>query len=376
MSINAAGIIFSNLNTNTVSEMTVDRTVAAIPFGCRYRLIDFCISNLISANISNINIVANYNYRSLVDHIGSGKDFDLARRKGGINFVSPFQTSHNANSKLYSYRMQALKNMKEYISEFKEDIVILMDADHVMNINLLPIIDQHIKSDANITLVTRPTEATYSENHPRIMVNSVAGKVSAVITDKVYNEKYPEVAVNVFIMNTAFLRKVIAEAEESGLDSLTDYIIKTYKYNNYRTFCYRRYVAPVTSFRNYYRCSMELVKNEKAHESLFGRKEAPIYTKVHNSAPTIYSAEAKVENSLIADDCVIEGTVINSVLSRNVHVGKGAVVKNSVLLFGTSVGKGASINCVVTDKDVQITDGVVLSGHENLPIYIEKKRKI
>ena len=125
----AAGIIFSNLNNNTLSELTTDRTVAAIPFACRYRLVDFCLSNLINANISNIHIVANYNYRSLVDHIGSGKDWDLARRKGGINLISPFQTSHTSESKLYSYHMEALRNMKEYIGEMKEEVVVLMDSE-------------------------------------------------------------------------------------------------------------------------------------------------------------------------------------------------------------------------------------------------------
>ena len=115
MAINAAGIIFSSLNDNTLSRLTSDRTVAAIPFACRYRLVDFCLSNMVNANISNITVVANYNYRSLMEHIGSGKDWDLARRSGGIHIISPYQTAHSSSAKMFSTHMEALISMKEYI---------------------------------------------------------------------------------------------------------------------------------------------------------------------------------------------------------------------------------------------------------------------
>ena len=141
MSITAAGIIFSSLNENNLSRLTSDRTVAAIPFACRYRLVDFCLSNLVNANISNINIVANYNYRSLIEHIGSGKDWDLARRAGGINIISPYQTAKSSSLKIFATHLEALKGIKDYIDEFKEEFVILMDSDRVVNINLAKIIE-------------------------------------------------------------------------------------------------------------------------------------------------------------------------------------------------------------------------------------------
>ena len=123
MAKSAAGIIFSSLNNNTLSRLTSDRTVAAIPFACRYRLIDFALSNMVNANISNIYIVANYKYRSLLEHLGSGKDWDLARREGGITFISPYQTSNQGKNAMFSTHMEALKSMKEYITEIKEEYV-------------------------------------------------------------------------------------------------------------------------------------------------------------------------------------------------------------------------------------------------------------
>ncbi|MBQ8321278.1 MAG: glucose-1-phosphate adenylyltransferase subunit GlgD, partial [Clostridia bacterium] len=370
MAISATGIIFSSLNNNTLSRLTSDRTVAAIPFACRYRLIDFALSNLVNANISNINIVANYNYRSLLEHIGSGKDWDLARRKSGVNIISPFQTAVNSESKVFATRMEALKNMKEYIAEFTEEFVVMMDSDIVLNIDIADVIAKHEKTGANITIVTQTMKPDTVVKHPRMMISSVAGKVTDIAMSQEYNEKNPELSLNIFVMRTQYLRRLIEEAEAYNLASLTTFMLKNCKSSNYRTYKYSGFVASVSSFTDYYQYSMELVKSDKARDSIFGKKEFPIFTRVHNSAPTAHKQNAKVENSMIADECVIEGTVINSVIFRDVKVEAGAVVKNSVLFHGTHIGKDASLNCIVTDKDVFVTDGVTLSGNDNMPFYI------
>ena len=376
MAISAAGIIFSSLNDNTLSRLTSDRTVAAIPFACRYRLVDFCISNMINANVSNIHIVANYNYRSLTEHIGSGKDWDLARREGGINIISPYQTAHSSHAKMFSTHMEALISMKEYIDELKEDYVILMDSDHVLNIDLEDLVKTHERSGANITLVTHGIDKTYTSKNPRIMVSSVAGKISDITLGSQYSDTHPELSLNIFVLHTNYLRRLIEEAQGYNLTSLTGLIIKNYKNENYRTYKYTGYVASVSSFLDYYKYSIELSKCEEARASLLEKKNAPIFTRIHNSAPTVYKSGAKVEGSMIADDCVIEGTVINSVLFRGVHVAKGATVKDSVLFSGTTVCKNASLNCIVTDKDVTVSEGVNLSGNENMPFYVQKARKV
>lgn len=376
MAISAAGIIFSSLNNNTLSRLTSDRTVAAIPFACRYRLIDFCLSNLVNANISNINIIANYNYRSLLEHIGSGKDWDLARREGGINIISPFQTSHTSSANIFSTRMEALKNMKEYIDEFKEDYVVLMDSDNVLNIELCDVVNMHEKSGASITFVTKLISTDYTSKSSRMMLSSVAGKITDISMNSSFNPKNPELALNIFVMKTTHLRKIIEEANAHSINSLTAMLISNFRKENYRTYLYDGYVASVSSFLDYYKCSIELAKSDKARETLLWKKEFPIYTRVHNSSPTSHKSTAKVKNSMIADECVIEGEVINSVLFRGVHVGRGAVVKNSVLFHGTKIEKHAELNFIVTDKDVLITEGVKLSGNDNMPFYVQKNRKI
>ncbi len=377
MAISAAGIIFSSLNNNTLSRLTADRTVAAIPFACRYRLVDFCLSNMVNANISNINIVANYSYRSLVEHIGSGKDWDLARREGGITMISPFQTAYASSSaQLFSTHLEALKSMKEYINEMKEDYVVLMDSDHALNIDLASVIKSHEQTGAEITFVTQKVGKEYTSKTPRMMVSSIAGKIMDIAMSSTYNDKHPELALNIFVMKTVHLRTIIEEADAYSLNSLTKMFLKNFKHSNYRVYCFNGYVASVSSFLDYYKHSMTLAKSEEARNSLLWKKEFPIFTRVHNSAPTVHTDTAVVENSIIADECVIEGTVINSVIFRGVHVGKGAVIRDSVLFHGTYIENNAELNCIVTDKDVHVTAGVKLSGNENMPFYIQKGRKV
>ena len=209
-----------------------------------------------------------------------------------------------------------------------------------------------------------------------MMISSLSGRINDVSMNSSYNPDNPELALNIFVMKTLKLRKIIEYANSYSQNSLTGVLISGFKRENYRTYCHSGFVAPVSSFLDYYRYSIMLACNGEARASLLGQKDLPIFTRVYNSSPTSYKGDSKVRNSMIADECVIEGTVINSMIFRGVRVEKGAVVKNSVLFHGTRVGKNCEVNCIVTDKDVCISDGVKLSGSESMPFYIEKNRKV
>ena len=376
MSISAAAIIFSNLNENTTSRLTADRTVAAIPFACRYRLIDFCLSNAVNADISNINVLVNYNYRSLVEHIGSGKDWDLARRERSINIISPYQMANSQGSAVFSSRLEALRKMYEYIKDFREEYVVLMDSDNILNIDLKRVIKSHEITGAEVTVVTQRATVDFKSKTPRIMLSSVNNRVNDIIIGSSYNPAATEISLNIFVMKTSYLRKIVEEAEGYSLNSLTNYVLSTYKRANYRTYLYEEYVAKISSFVDYYSTSMELIKNEKARNSLLFKKEFPIFTRVHNSAPTVHKGNAVIKNSLIADECVIEGTVINSIIFRGVHIGRGSVIRDSILFHGTYVEENAEMRCIVTDKDVHVNSSVKLFGNENMPFYVRKGRRV
>ncbi len=375
---NAAGIIFSNLNDNTLSRLTMDRTVAAIPFGCRYRLVDFTLSNMVNAGITNVSIIANYNYRSLTEHIGSGKDWDLARRAGGIEFISPYQTSRTPYANMYSHHLEALKSMHQFISEIKEDVVVLSDTDNICNIDLSAVIAQHEANEADLTLVTSPCAEDFSCKGSNVMVDAdEKGKIKRIAKANKFTPGFGDRFINIYIVNTAYLRIILEDALAGNLRSLSEDVLMNHP-EEHRYYVYRfdGFVAPVSSFMDYYRHSIALATTPEIRAQLFGEKDRPIYTNVHNSAPVLYADGSSVKNSMIADGCVIEGTVENSILFRGVHVARGAVVKNSVLFGGTEVGEGTTVNCVVTDKDVIISAHTTLSGAETLPFYISKGRHI
>jgi glucose-1-phosphate adenylyltransferase len=209
-----------------------------------------------------------------------------------------------------------------------------------------------------------------------MMLSSVAGRVMQIAMSDRFDENNPELSLGTLVVNTDYLRKILENAESFNHNSLTQVLLKNCKSDNFRVYNYNGFVASVSSFLDYYKYSMELVSCDSARESLLGNKEAPIFTRVNNSAPTIYKSNAKIDNCMIADECVIDGTVINSVVFRDVIIEKGAVVKNCVLFHGTRVCKNAELNSIVTDKDVTITEGVKLSGNENMPFYVQKRRKV
>ncbi len=373
-----AGIIFSNLNDNTLSRLTADRTVAAIPFACRYRLVDFALSNMVNANISNISIVTNYNYRSLMNHIGSGKDWDLARRSGGINVISPYQSVKETQIKLYGGHLEALKSMSDFINSLKEENVVLADCDTVCNIDLKTIIEEHEEADANITLVTTNVRDTWSSKTPRLLVKSDDnGKVIDLVMGDKYDIGNPEVSLNLYIVKTEYLRQLLLESMARNYKGFTrDIMLREYPKGKYRSHCINESAAFVSSFLDYYTYSIELTTNEQSRNHLLNVKERPIFTKVHNSNPVIYKDGASVKNSLIADGCVIEGTVENSILFRNVKVGKGSVIKNSIIFNGGIIGNNVTLNCVVADKSVVVCDNRTLSGYFSMPFFIEKDKRV
>lgn len=376
MSKSAAGIIFSTSNNSTDSRLTRERTSAAIPFACRYRLVDFCLSNLVNANISNINVVVNSNHRSLIEHIGSGKDWDLARRDGGIRVITPYQTANSLSPRVFKGRMDALKNMKEYIDEYKEEYVILMDTDIVFNINLSELIKTHDASGADITFVTKKQMNEQKKKNERMVISSKNGKIHNIVMSSNCNSEETELSLNMFILKCSRLKAIIEEAEAYKLTSLTTYFIKNLQNENYMTYVYDGFAAQLSDFEDYYSYSMELINNKSSRDSLLWKKDLPIFTKVNNSYPTVHTKYAEVKNSMIADECVIEGTVINSVLFRGVKVGRNAVIKNSVLFHGTEIKANAEVNCIVTDKNVLISEGVNLSGSDSIPFYIPKNKKV
>ena len=371
----AAGIIFSNLQNRNISELTRVRTLASVPFICRYRFIDFPLSNMVNSEITDINVIASHNYHSLMDHIGSGKDWDLARRNGGIKILPPYITAYaNTAGALYNSRMEALKSVQYSISRIPEDYVVLADCDTICNIDIGDVISDHIKSGADITMVVKNVFISPDKSRRSIIVKyDGSGEITDLNINPANTSGYHDISTNIWVMKTNFLKEVILNAIARNYNSFNrDIVMKNIGRLNFRVYKFDGYLAFMNSFAEYYACSMDIINNRENREALFGVPSRPIFTKIRNSAPTSYSESADVKNSLIADGCVINGRVENSILFRGVKIGNNAVVKNSILFQDTLIGDNSSLNCVVSDKNTTIHDGRVLSGHETLPFYIDK----
>ena len=372
----AAGLIFSNIHDASIPELTKPRTMASIPFGGRYRLIDFALSNMVNSDITTVGLITHDNYQSLLDHIGTGKDWDLARRSGGIRILPPFITSSSrGDAKLYQTRLEALVGVKDFVENCGADNIIISDCNMICNIDFTDALDKHIANDADITIITKLVNTHELKFPLDKYIRVVEYNENGEITDYcAYDNQEGELHINtnMMIIKLSYLLSIICESEARGYDSFSrDIMRRGLGKQRFFAYEYDGYFNYIDSMQKYFFCNMKMLDPGK-RKLVFHVKNRPVYTKVRNSAPTRYAETAKVSNSIIADGCVIEGVVENSILFRGVKVGKGTVVKNSILLQNTYTGDDVYLNCVVTDKNVTIKSGNMLSGHETLPFYIGK----
>ena len=365
---NVLGLVFANMHDTTLGDMTKNRTMGSVMFGGRYRLIDFPLSNMVNSGISEVGVITKSNYQSLLDHLGSAREWDLARKKGGLYILPPFG---NVESTLYRGRIEALYGAMSFIKHSRAKYVILSDCDVVTNIDYKPIVAAHIESGSDITAVAHTGVYSSDDIKTSTVFNVDADKnVTSVLIN-------PDISgtcttsLNVFVMSMDFLIETVNDAMARGNVSFERNIlqekcrelkIKIYEYDNY--------FSKLNSPESYFKSNMALLEPENARK-LFVPKRS-IYTKVSDNAPVKYDLDSKVSNSLIADGCIIEGEVENSVLFRGVKVGKGAKVKNCILMQGTVVGDNAELSYLITDKNVSICENHILTSSPQYPMYVGK----
>ncbi len=359
------GIIFSNIHDNNMSELTSKRTVASIPFFGRYRLVDFALSNMVNSGITKVGIITKSNYQSLMDHVGSGKDWDLARHNGGLSILPPFGVKE---STLYKYRLEALKNVTDYLSKSSEEDVLMSDSDMVCNIDFKPFMDLHQKSNADITMLYVKKNMSEIPSDYSVLKVGKNHQVEGITYGS--KEERVNMYTNIILIDRMYLINLVSEAMQNGYKSLMKDVIEP-NIGKRRIFAYefKGYYEEMTSIQKYYVENMRFLK-EEIRDEVFRHRN--IYTKIKDSAPTKYGRNAVVENSVIADGCIIEGEVRNSIIFRGVKVAKSCKIENSIIMQNTITGENVTLNYVITDKNVIIRDGRKLSGCETLPFFISK----
>ena len=365
---NVLGLIFANMHDHTVVDLTKERTMGSILFGGRYRLIDFPLSNMVNSGISEVGVITKSNYQSLLDHLGSGREWDLARKKGGLHLLPPFG---HVGSGIYRGRLEALYGVWQFVKNSPAEYVLLSDCDIITSIDYEKVIKQHIDSLADITVVYGKSILSMEQ-----AVNSTVLSVNDDdrIFDILLNPQISgacNVSLNMFVLSKEFLKNIVLSAASRNQYSFERDVlqahIKDYKIMGYM---HEGYFSKIDSISNYYKANIALL-NHEIREKLFIDK-APIYTKIRDNAPVKYGLDSNVKNSLIADGCIIDGTVENSILFRGVKVAKGATIKNSILMQDTVIGQKCDINYVITDKKVMIGNFRLLTGSQYYPLYVGK----
>lgn len=365
------GIIFGNLHDKDIGELTAVRSIASVPFGGRFRLVDFALSNMVNSGITKVGIITRSNYHSLMDHVGSGKHWDLSRKNGGLIMLPP---NVDDDRTLFRSRFGTLKTIRQFISHSDEECVVMSDCDNVCNIDLSAVINTHTQNHADVTIVVYDKNITSGKQRVIVTADD-SGRVTKVVnTDKANGDK--TIFANILVMNRRFLLNILDNADELGYTSINKDILAG-GVDKYRIFAYKQngYFANIDSLSDYYKHSLELL-DINIRKELFYRDGANIYTKVRDSAPCHIASSGVVSNSLIADGCVIEGEVKNSILFRGVKIAKGAKITNSIVFQDTVVGNNSTLNCVIADKRVTVLDGRTLSGHETHPYFIAKSAVI
>ncbi|MDR3121885.1 MAG: glucose-1-phosphate adenylyltransferase subunit GlgD, partial [Clostridiales bacterium] len=317
------GIILTKDFDNKLFDLSANRAVAAVPFGGRYRIIDFILSCMVNSGLSNVGVVTHTNYQSLMDHLGSGKEWDLDRKLSGLFIFPP--NVHKESVDRGKGTLEELYSIMHYFRRSKEKYVVISESGVICNMLLDAAMDYHIANEADVTILYN----TLEDHRIKELSSFTAVDVNkhGQVTNLEINPRFPKsnkISMNVYITKKALLEMLIDESISHGMDDFESDLLRK-NLGNLRIFGYgyNGYVARIDTVSSYFKNSMELL-NQKVMRELFSSADMPIYTKVKDEVPTMYGEQAHVTNSLVADGCVIEGTVQNSILFRGVQVSKNA----------------------------------------------------
>ena len=362
------GIIFTN--DASLGDLTIKRTMASIPFGGRYRHVDFALSNLSCAGIRHVGIISRFNYQSLMNHVGSGEEWGMELGEGGLEFLTPFAMS---TSHAYHGKLESLYNSMDFL-EFggDDEYVVMTDSAVISNIDLKKVVAAHVKSGKDVTIVTKAGIANGEKVLDLALKLDAKGEVADMVVDYVADEDYVA-SMDIFVMKKTWLMKQIKEHIARNLFHLDrDLILGGWQKGkvSVNVYPFEGVAMFNESIEEYFRNSMALT-DKAVRADLFGANH-PVYTKVRDRVPTYYGEACEIENCIVADGCMLEGEAEDSILFRQVTICPGAEVENCVIMNDTVVGQGADLEYVILDKDVTVRPGTVLKGTPKNPIIIKR----
>ncbi len=366
--MNVMGIIFAN--DASLGGLTEKRTMASLPFGGRYRQVDFALSNLSAAGVRHIGIITRHNYQSLINHVGAGEEWGLELEEGGLEFLTPY-----AMSATHSYRgkLESLHSAMNFLTYGDEDeYVIMIDSAILSNIDIKDVLEDHIASGKDITVVTKIGIANGKKQLDLAVKLDEKGELADVAVDYVAPADYLA-SMDIFVVSKKWLVHQVKEHIARNLFHMDrDLLLGLWQKGQVSINVYQFPGVAMfnESLEEYFANSISLI-DTKTRRDLFGYNH-PVFTRVRDRVPTYYGEGSEVENCVLADGCMIEGEIEDSVLFRNVTVSKGAEVENCIIMNDAHIGEGAELKYVILDKDVTVRPGAKLYGTATSPVVIKK----
>ena len=373
------GLIYTSKNETTLRELTIHRAVAALPVAGRYRMIDFTLSNMVNSGIRNVGVIMQKNYHSLMDHLGSGKEWDLHTRQNGLFILPPFSTRESVGTA--GGILEALHSNMNYLRRSTQELVILVNSHTAMNTTFEDLLAFHEESEADITMVYSKKKMDEIDQTTTLTPRHVFLGISenGLVTEIEAGPRQPKTDnfyMDILVMRRELLIQLVDDAYAQNYHDFNRDVLQRYVANQHLRICgyeYKGYNRRVETINSYYALNMDLIKAEPRRE-LFGVN--PVFTKIRDEVPARYMPGAKVVNSLVADGCVIEGTVENSVLFRGVYVGPNTHIQNSILMQEDNIEEGVELEGVILDKQVTVKRNERLIAPTNYPIVIGKNTTI
>ncbi len=365
--MNVMGIIFTN--DASLGELTNKRTMASLPFGGRYRQVDFALSNLSCAGVRHVGIISRHNYQSLMNHIGDGEEWGLELEEGGLEFLTPY-----AQSVTHTYRgkLESLNNAMDFLEYGADDeLVVMIDSAVLSNVDLTDVLNKHVASGKDVTVVTKAGICD-GEKKIDLALKLENGEVTDMVVDYAAGEDYVA-SMDIFVVNKKWLMKAVKEMiarDKFHMDR--DLVLGGWNRGvvSVNVYPFQGVAMFNESVEEYFYHNLSLIKKEIRHDLFHGNH--PVYTKVRDRVPTYYGESCEIEDCLVADGCMLEGEVENSVLFRQVTIGEGAEVEDCIIMNDCVVGEGASLKYVILDKNVTVTPGAKLCGTKKNPIIVKR----
>ncbi|HBK04018.1 MAG TPA: glucose-1-phosphate adenylyltransferase subunit GlgD [Clostridiales bacterium] len=366
--MNVMGIIFTN--DADMGELTDERTMASLPFGGRYRQVDFALSNLSDAGVRHVGVISRHNFQSLMNHIGDGEEWGLELEEGGLEFLTPY-----AQSSTHTYRgkLESLSNAMHFLEYGAGDeLVVMTDSAILSNIDLNAVLAAHVASGKDVTVVTKAGICNGEKIIDLALKVDDKGEVTDMMVDYAAPADYVS-SMDIFVLDKAFLVRSVKEMiarDKFHMDR--DLVMGGWQRNvvSVNTFPFGGVALYNESVEEYFNNSLSLLNGDIRQDIFNGCH--PIYTKVRFRVPTYYGEGSQIDNALVADGCMLEGQVKDSILFRNVTVCKDAEVENCILFNDAVIGEGAELKYAILDKNVVVTPGAKLIGTRKNPVIVKR----